>query len=231
MIVVGTAMPVGAKLVCPPGRFAIVSLDGPPGTALQGGELALGNGTARIAGACGAVRAKGFDRESRGWLLRVVARWRRCRGTPVAVRARFDLSANYCTRLEGFVRMGSHPRARFVAERIPECGNGLRERGEQCDGTAGCFLAFGRSCCRADCRLESGWPVTCDLGRGLPCEGEDEICVVNCSFGGICVPRAEVECGTTPVCDCNGQVTYANVCEAWDAGAGVANTGACPPAP
>jgi hypothetical protein len=157
--------------------------------------------------------------------LHVVARWNRCHGRAMVMRAKFDFTAEYCTRLAGVIRTGAGRRTRFVATRIPECGNELRETGEQCDGQDGTF--FGMDCCAADCRVKPDCPLICEFRRGFRCESADQICAYICGFGGVCSDRAAIDCGTAPVCDCSEQVTYADRCAAYDAGAGVAHEGAC----
>jgi hypothetical protein len=225
LILLGTAVPASAKLVCPPGRFTIETLGRSLG--LDGSELVLGQGTLTMAGGCRTGSAgrylAGMDR----W-LHVVARWKRCHGTGMVMRAKFALTVgDYCTRLSGVIRTTSGRRTRFVATRIPECGNDLREPGEQCDGQDGTF--FGMDCCAADCRVKPDCPLSCDFRRGFPCEDADQTCVTTCGFGGVCTDRAKVDCGTSPVCDCSEQVTYADRCAAFDAGAGVSADGACTP--
>jgi hypothetical protein len=226
VILLGTVMPAAAKLICPPGRFTIDTSGASP--RLDGSELVLGQGTVRLAETCRSASAGRYLARSDRWLLRVVARWKHCHGRTMVMRARFDpTDVAYCARLSGVIRSGSGRRTRFVASRIPECGNDLREPGEQCDGQDGTF--FGMDCCAADCRVKPDCPVVCDLRRGFPCERAEQTCVTTCGFGGVCSDRAEVDCGTTPVCDCNHEVTYANRCAAYDAGAGVAQDGPCPP--
>ena len=218
VILLGTAMPAPAKLLCAPGRFVVDTAGAYP--AVDGRELVLGNGTVSVPGMCQRAPGRRFDRESDYWLYRVKARLR-CETRSMTVRARWNLDDDrhaYCTRLEGVFRMGSRRRIPFVATRVVECGNRIREAGEQCDGQDGTF--FGADCCGPDCRVKPGCALLCDVGR-FPCEGPDQICVKDCSYGGVCRPRADVDCGTTPVCDCERKVTYANRCEAWDAGAGL----------
>ena len=224
MILLGTAVPAAAKLICPPGRFTIDTSG--TSTRFDGSELVLGRGTVMMGGSCFTASAgrylDGMDR----W-LRVTARWKRCHGRAMVMRARFDATdVAYCSKLAGVIRMESGRRIRLVAQRIAECGNDLREPGEQCDGQDGTF--FGMDCCATDCRVKPDCPLSCDFRRGFPCEDAEQTCVTTCGFGGVCWDRGDVECGTTPVCDCGGQVTYANRCAAYDAGAGVDREGACP---
>jgi hypothetical protein len=126
-------------VLCPPGRFTIQT-----GAALHGRELVLGDGTVSLPGMCPVVHAERFT--GHGW-THLSARWRRCPRRALAMRARFDLDrTSYCTRLEGVLRTGTRRRVPFVADRIRECGNGVREDGEQCDGGDGAI--FGFDCCR-----------------------------------------------------------------------------------
>jgi hypothetical protein len=216
-------MPVLAKLLCPPGRFVVDTSGASP--ALDGRELVLGAGTVALPGMCRVAAGRRYLERMDYWLTRVSARLR-CPARPMVLRARFDLTSEAdCTRLDGFVRTGSRRRIPFVATRIVECGNRLREPGEQCDGRDGSL--FGLDCCGSDCRVKPGCPVVCETRRPFPCEGSDEICMIDCSFGGVCRPRADVDCGTTPVCDCSRQITYANRCAAWEAGTGIGGAAPC----
>ena len=223
LILLGTATVVSGKAVCSPGRFVIDTSGA--SAALDGRELVLGAGTVSLSGMCANAPGRRYQRGGDNWINRVAARLR-CHGRSMALRARFDLNSAYCTRLEGFIRTGSRRRIAFTALRIVECGNRVREAGEQCDGHDG--VRFAADCCGADCRVKPGCPVLCETTRPFPCEGADEICVTTCGFVGACQPRAEVDCGTTPVCDCALQVTYADRCAAWEAGTGVGTEGPCP---
>jgi len=194
---------------------------------LDGTELVLGRGQVTLASGCTSVRAGRYFSGMNRW-LHVNARWTRCHGRAMTMRARFDYDdPSFCTRLEGEVRTRSGRKTSFTATRIPECGNELREPGEQCDGGDGTL--FGLDCCAADCRVKPDCPVLCDFRRGFQCEGADEICATTCGFGGRCWPRADVPCKPGPVCDCSGEVTYSSNCAAYDAGAGVSRDGACTP--
>jgi hypothetical protein len=207
-----------AKVLCPPGRFTIHTLAAP----LNGGELVLGRGDAAITGMCDSVPGKRFMRGIGSW-LNVSARWTRCHGPGVTVRARFDFTAQpYCTRLEGVMRVGRHRRVPFIAERIAECGNGIREGDEQCDGADGSFAAL--DCCDDACHVKD-CPLVCD--DAFPCP-EGSFCARTCGLGGYCVPRGTLVCTATPVCDCDGR-TWPNRCAAYEAGVGLAHYGACGP--
>jgi hypothetical protein len=224
LFVLGIATPVSAKLVCPPGRFTIDTSGA--GASLDGSELALGRGSATMGGTCAAISAGRYLPVMNRW-THVVARWKRCHGRTMSMRARFDLSNRdfYCSRIQGVIRTGAGRRIRFTAARIQECGNEIREPGEDCDGTDGTF--YGMDCCTPDCRLKPDCPMLCDFTR-FRCEGADEICALTCGGPGVCWKRADVEC-TKPVCDCAQTTTYPNRCAAFDAGAGVGYVGTCTP--
>jgi hypothetical protein len=222
LALIGMVAPAFAKIVCPPGRYTLHPA-GSRAAALEGFELVLGEGDAAIGGACAAVPARDFHPTIGQWANRVRARWSGCRwGRPLALRARFDTYSAYCARLEGVLRLGRGRRVRFSADRVPACGDGLRDKGEQCDG----YTLFGIEipCCTADCRVKPGCAARCD--RHFPCE-VGELCVYSCSNGGFCRPRAEVDCGGGPVCDCDQKTTYPDRCAAYEAGTGPAYSGPC----
>jgi hypothetical protein len=222
--VLGLAVSASAKLVCPPGRFTMQSAN----ARFDGTELVLGRGRVTMASGCTSVRAGRYLPGMNRW-LHVNARWNRCHGRSMIMRARFDhTDPSLCGRIEGQVKTRSGRKIAFTATRIPECGNEIREPGEQCDGTDG--VLFALDCCGADCRVKPHCRVLCDFRRGFPCEGADEVCVTACGFGGTCQPRADVSCEPGPVCDCSGEVTYPSNCAAYEAGAGVSRDGACPSA-
>ena len=183
--------------------------------------LRLGAGTAEIAALCPTVHAPGSFHEPTGLWTQARIRWPRCEPRrPVVIRARFAFDAPLCTRLAGRLRFGAR-HFRVVADRVPVCGNRVRDPGEQCDGVD---VRYG-DCCDAQCRALPDCPVRCDAF--FPC-AEGEACIAGCRSGGECAVRADVDCGTTPVCACDG-TTYADRCAAIDAGASVAYPGACLP--
>jgi hypothetical protein len=223
-LVLGIAVSASAKLVCPPGRFTMQSAD----ARFDGSELVLGRGRVTMAPGCASVRAGRYLPAMNRWLLRVNARWNRCHGRAMVMRARFDpTDPGPCGRIDGRVKTRSGRKIAFTATRIPECGNEIREPGEQCDGSDG--SQFALDCCNADCRVKPECRVVCDFRRGFRCEGADKMCVTPCGFSGMCWPRADVQCDSGPVCDCSGEVTYSSNCAAYDAGAGVRRKGACAP--
>jgi hypothetical protein len=220
------AVTASAKLVCPPGRFTMQSAD----ARFDGTELVLGRGDVTMASTCASVRAGRYLPAMNRWLLHVNARWNRCHGRAMVMRARFDpTDPGPCGRIAGQMKTRSGRKIAFTATRIPECGNEIREPGEQCDGADG--SQFALDCCSADCRVKPECRLVCDFRRGFRCEGADEICVTPCGFSGMCWPRADLECKPNPVCDCSGQIMYASNCAAYEAGAGVSRVGACPPPP
>lgn len=223
LLLVATGEPAGAKILCPPGDFVVRAVGGAPSPLGDGVVLALGAGRAALDGVCPKARAGQFHRASGTWLGRVRARWTVCtRVADVRLRARFTMDAPYCTRLTGTLRMSGR-RFEVVADRVPACGNGLREPGEQCDGTDSAH--FG-ACCTADCTVAPGCPVQCDAR--FPC-GAQEICLTTCGFVGTCHPLSAVTCGGGPVCACDHVTTYPDSCAAYAAGTGVFRTGACTP--
>ena len=195
--------------------------DDAPEPLRSGLHLRLGAGTAEIDALCPTVHAPGSFHEPTGRWTQARVRWPRCEPRrPVVIRARFAFDAPLCTRLAGRLRFGVR-RFRIVADRVPVCGNHVRDAGEECDGVD---VRYG-DCCDAECRALPDCPVRCDAFFSC---GEGEVCVAGCRSGGVCAARADIDCGTRPVCACDG-TTYADRCAAIDAGAGVAYPGACLP--
>ena len=220
-----SSTPALAKYTCPPGTFIIQAVANAPEPLRSGLTLELGAGEAALPGVCAPNSGRRYDDGNRIWINRVRVRWPEC--TPrrrMSLRANFFSDALYCTRLTGTLRLG---RRRFavVADRVPSCGNGLREPGEQCDGYDG--VAF-LGCCSTDCRANPGCAVQCDRDH-FPCVAED-VCFYECGARGVCRPRAEVDCGNGPVCACDRRTTYRDRCAAYDDGKGVAFAGSCPSA-
>src|SRR5262245_8550310 len=166
-----TAQPAGAKLICPPGRFVLQVDPSSRMAAFDGRELELGQGRASLPGLCTSARAGRFLAHiSRGgmWLNKVRTRRLRCdAGLSDRVRSRSSPTGSLCTRLEGVLRLRGGRRVAFAADRIPACGNGIRELGEECDGTDS--AAWG-TCCTDDCTVKPGCPMQCDRTRFL-CTG------------------------------------------------------------
>lgn len=224
VILVGSPIPAFSKGFCPPGEFTISA----PGAAIDGKTLVLGEGRAEVAGMCTPVRS-GRYRSARGrggWLV-VRARWRQCEERRLALLARWNGSNRYCTQLVGKLRVGAQQRIPFVAHRVPVCGNGIREAGEQCDGPDGTY--FDASCCTTDCRVPTRCRVMCD--DEFRCAG-DELCVGVCGDYGsemfsFCAPRGEISCDDGPVCACDFRTTFSSACDAYAAGTGVRAHGIC----
>ena len=197
--------------------------DGAPEPLRSGLRLRLGTGVVEIAALCPAVESDSFHEPTGRW-TQVRTRWRRCVGPrSVSVRARFAFDAPPCTRLDGRLRFGTR-RFRVVGDRVPACGNEVRDAGEQCDGVD---VRYG-DCCDGQCRALAGCPVRCDAHFAC---APGEVCVITCRTGGVCERRADLDCGTTAVCACDGTTTYPDRCAAIDAGAAVAYPGACLPPP
>jgi hypothetical protein len=220
LLMVGSVSPAFGKALCPSGEFTVIA----PGAALDGETLVLGQGSVEVAGRCGPVRGGVYrSMNGRGWWLALVrAQWRKCDGRRLKLRAEWDFSERYCSRLSGKLRVGARQRIAFVADRVSVCGNGLREPGEQCDGDEGTL--FNPACCMADCQLAPDCPTICDAD--FPC-GADELCHQTCGWGGSCVPRSEVSCDDGPVCGCDLRTTFSSACAAYEAGTGIARKGAC----
>jgi hypothetical protein len=222
LLVLLAASTAAAKYICPPGRF-VLHIAGQGMAVLEGAELELGKGWVSLPGGCAAASGRRFLDGMDRWLNSIRTDRMRCdRGTSVRMRARFAIDGPYCAWLEGTLRTGRGRRIPFVAERIPACGNGLRETGEQCDGTAS--AAWG-TCCADDCTVKPGCPVQCDQDRFL-CVAP-EICTYTCGFEGVCQAPERIDCASGPVCGCDNTTTYPDRCAAFAAGTGVSYAGAC----
>jgi cysteine-rich repeat protein len=203
-----------AKIIgCPPGRFELeMATDraGAPGTM----TLALSDsGTANLGGLCAPARGLGRFFTNVGWASPVRVRWTSCDPASgiVALRGRFD---DGCQAVRGTLRLRSG-RARFVAERVPVCGDGVVGPGEECDDAND---ASG-DCCVA-CRAESGCWIPCqrsaECAPYAACWRRDDMCRAT---SGVCRPKYEGQCRPDqfPVCGCDGRA-YPSECAAWDAG-------------
>jgi hypothetical protein len=222
----GMADPASAKVLCPPGEFVLLSgADTVRGQALAETKLMLGKGQAELTRLCERAPARRYYEpgyEPGSWGHRVAGRFGRCKGgRPIKLRAKWDLvDSPWCTTLAGELRVGRGRRVAFRAVRVPECGNRLREAGEQCDGK----LPY-LDCCTPDCRIKPGCEVACD--QHFPCAA-DEGCVPKCGSYSTCRPLATLECGDGPVCACDRNTQFRDRCAAWDADQGVAIDGPCP---
>jgi cysteine-rich repeat protein len=224
LLALGTVAPASAKVLCPPGEFVLESDTADVrGQALAESKLMLGKGRAELTSLCELSPARGYYKPMGFWGHRVSSRLARCKGgRPIKLRATWDLlDAPWCTTLDGVLRVGRGRRVAFRAVRVPECGNGLHEAGEQCDDGN----AAAGDCCTADCRAEPGCEVICD--RFFPCAA-DERCVPKCGGLSTCRPLATLECGDGPVCGCDRNTQFRDRCAAWDEGQGVGIDGPCP---
>jgi len=207
--------------LCPGGRFVaeapLVAGDRAP----EAGAVVFVGGQVAVGSRCAATPAA-VTRTRHGTLVR--ARWQACSEMAGPVRLRGMIRAG-CATFVGVIRARHHQR-RFVASREPECGNGILEGHEQCDGgpccTATCQLVAGPGCpgahpcaSNADCADGSAGGAFCARPAG------------QCAGTGVCqaTPSA-CSAIADPVCGCDGQ-TYANACTAAAHGVDVAAPGAC----
>lgn len=221
LLLITAVAPASAKLICPPGRYTIQVEAAGSEPALEGAEIVLGRGTVAVTGRCAPVAASRYLRVTGVWANTVRARWGRCdRRRPVKLKAAFRGDGPLCMELVGTIRIGRGRPIPLTADRVPECGNGLREPGEECDPQA----RVADPCCGADCRVGPGCPLACE--SWFPCP-DDHICARNCILGAICKPRAGLDCGQGPVCACDGVTEYADACAAWEAGTGPLHPAPC----
>jgi cysteine-rich repeat protein len=215
-LLIGVADAASAKrLFCPPGRF-VMRDDGRRAT-VGGTVLRLADESlAAIEGICPAAHAGGLTLRE-GWRPRFRVRWTACDSSSAVagLRARFE---DGCRVLRGVVRTRSGTRRPFVATRIPECGNGLVEGGEDCDDGND---AAG-DCC-IGCRAEPGCHVPCertsDCAPYAVCTRYDDTCRAG---SGVCRMPVGDECRADgfAVCGCDGNA-YPSACAAWEVGVAV----------
>jgi hypothetical protein len=207
---------------CPGGRF--VAADAPlvsGDTGAASGAVVIADGQVTVGGSCAATAAA--VKRSRGGTL-VRAHWASCTGLSGRVRLRAVIRSG-CSTIAGVIRSRHHRRP-FTATRQPECGNGIREGQEECDGG---------DCCDANCQSTTGAPGcpahACQ--SDADCAGGSAIGAFcarppgNCAGAGVCTsPAVLCTANVDPVCGCDGN-TYSNACVATEHGVNVAHPGSC----
>jgi cysteine-rich repeat protein len=198
---------------CPAGRFELKTADG-RGVAAGGTMLELSDAAAaHLVGVCPPARALGGFYANLGWRT-VRVRWASCDPASgiASLRARFE---DECQVLRGTLRMRSGRSRRFVAQRVPVCGDGIVGPGEDCDDAND---ASG-DCCVA-CRAEPGCWIPCertaDCAPYAVCWRWDDTCRATT---GVCRPPYRGQCPPNqfPMCGCDGRA-YPSECAAWEAG-------------
>ena len=126
---------------CALGRFAV---DGGPGGPV--GLIELRDGILLLATGC-APAAMTVVHEGRDG-IRLRTAWAACGSDSRRVRARIDAA---CDVMSGVVR-ASTGASHFHARRIPTCGDGQRDAGEDCDDGN----TLDGDCCTSHCELETG---------------------------------------------------------------------------
>lgn len=204
---------------CPGGRFMASAPLVAGDTAPEARAVVVANGQISLGGSCAATTAS-VRPAGRGTLVR--ATWRSCGGLSGTVRLR-ALIRSSCSTLVGRIR-ARHKHHHFVATRQPECGNGIREGQEPCDGgsccTDDCEPSSDPSCpgactTNADCADDSAGAAFCARPVGH-CDGPGV-----CESGGLACTAV-----FAPVCGCDGK-TYSSPCEARWHGVNLATPGAC----
>ncbi len=207
----------GERTRCPGGKFMAEAPLVAGDTATEAGAVVVIGGQITVGGSCAATAAA-VTPTKHGTIVR--ARWESCRGVTGRVRLRAVIRSG-CSTLVGVIR-ARHQRRHFAANRQPECGNGVREGREPCDGG---------SCCTTDCRAATDPSCpggeTCtadaDCGVGTFCSRP----AGQCEGAGVC-QSTHVFCTAVaePVCGCDGH-TYSSACAAEQHGVNVASPGEC----
>lgn len=212
-----------AVLPCPGGRFVV---EGPRGVdrIQPGTEVVVEDGTVALGLVCPPVPVRQVVARQGD---RMRATWPECgegRYGRTTFRARFGST---CWTLAGVTRDASAKYARrFIARRMAECGNGLREGAEACDDGN----TLDGDCCSATCEVEpaTGCLRTCSTNADCT---SDELCLTadaDCGGQGTCTQRPAA-CRMIPkasVCACD-RFVYRSACEANASGTSLGPAGTC----